>query len=172
MCFIVADNLREVAAGGARERMTVVPRQVRKQLVERVAGYALACEYLQLTRIADNAMNEMKRPCDARPKTLSQLSLIRVTKLGPDPAAGTCLLLRASARSHIGVGPPGVSGQGLLGDVTNGPKADPNLDVPTDDAIRLGAHGKQIHLASAVLDAANREEAFSIQPLLYQTFSE
>ena len=102
---------------------------------------------------------------------LSQLNLAGCAKLVRHPLAGTCLLLLSRALSHRGVGSPGISDQLLLGDVTDGPKTHLNLNVPTDDATGLGTHGQQIHLASAMLDAANREVAASIEPLFYKTFS-
>ena len=44
--------------------------------------------------------------------------------------------------------------------------------MPADRAIGLRTHGKQVHLAEAVFDAANGKVAISIEPLLNETFSE
>jgi hypothetical protein len=42
--------------------------------------------------------------------------------------------------------------------------------MPTHHTIGLGTHGKQVHFALTVLDAANGEVAIAIQPLLNETF--
>jgi hypothetical protein len=70
---------------------------------------------------------------------------------------------------NVAASATGISGR-LTGDVTDGPEAHRDLDVPTDYAIRLGTDSKQVHLALTVLDPANGKVAISVEPLLDETF--
>jgi hypothetical protein len=73
--------------------------------------------------------------------------------------------------SHVAASASGISDR-LTRDVTDGPKAHRNLNMPSNHTIGLRTHGKQVHFAEAVLDAANRKVAISIEPLLNETFGE
>src|SRR4051794_12815636 len=92
-------------------------------------------------------------------------------KLGFDPTASPIPDLVRSTLSHVAASPTAIPGW-LTCDVTDRPKAHRDLDVPTDHAIGLGTHGKQVHLAETVLDAANREVAISVEPFFDEAFGE
>src|ERR1035437_5079098 len=125
-------------------------RQVEKQLVKRVANDTLAREHLQLMRIADDSMNEMKRPPDTGPKMRPQLYFVGGAKFGFDPIVSVSLDLLECTLSHIAAPASGIS-DWLTRDVADGPKAHRNLDMPTDHTIGLRTHGKQVHFAETVL---------------------
>ncbi len=139
--------------------------------MEWMASDTLAREHLQLIRVTDDSMNEMKRPSDAGPKPRTQLIFLWGTKLGVHVRTGANLDLLRCTLSHIAASAPKLC-DWLTCDVTNGAETHRNLDMPADNAIGLSTHRKQIHLAETVLDATNSEVAVPIEPLLNKTFGE
>src|SRR5688500_8640662 len=136
-----------------------------------MANDPLARDCLQLKRIPDHAVNQVKRPHDTGPEIRAEPNLVRSAKLGFNPLAGESPDLFRGTLTHVAPSPIRTPGR-LTCDVTDGPEAHCSLDVPADHAIGLWTHGEQVHLAETVLDATDGEVACSIEPLLDQTFCE
>src|ERR1051325_1547596 len=109
--------------------MSVAPRQVRKQLVKRVARDTRAREHLQLIRVADDPVNEMERRSDAGPKPRTQLFLLGCAELGVYIGGRATLALLGGPLSDVAASAARISGCRAC-DVTDGAKTHRNLNVP------------------------------------------
>src|SRR5262249_32899899 len=104
--------------------------------MERMASDTLARENLQLIRVANDSMNEMKSPTDARPKPRAQLLFVWGAKLGVHVGTGANLNLLGCTLSHVAASASRIA-RWFTRDVTDGAKTHCNLDVPADNAIGL-----------------------------------
>lgn len=159
MRFVISDNLSEIAPSRRGERSSF--REARQDCVKRMQNHSFTCKNLQLVRIADVCMDEMKNPGDARPKLFSHRHFRLSAKFRHDPLLCTGLDLFHGALA--GGESAGRRSLWKLGDKSDWSKADLHFDMPSNDCpVRVCSHGEQIHLIDAVLDATDREEAFPV----------